>query len=215
MIVHTAARAAYTPTSRRANRTLAGTFKSVTRLYAVRRAYLARRAERHNAALAADGTYTAAQYLRRVVGATAEFVAANAISFGKAAAKAHRSLFGTNPAQEGLTVIGNHPRFTPIATYGPGESAALAQAARNHAAIVPAAPKPETPAATVEPATVTAPAAPRTSRLQVVLVAYNTFEIHNLARIGHSVDRVAYYDWAEAKNAADRLEHAAALNGAS
>lgn len=134
MTIHTAARAAYTPTSRRANRTLTGSFKSVTRLYAVRRAYLTRRAERHNAALAENGTCTAAQYLRRAVGATAEFVAANAIGFGKAAAKAHRALFGAEPAQDGLTVIGNHPRFAPIKTYGPGEHAALEHAAHVHKA---------------------------------------------------------------------------------
>jgi hypothetical protein len=136
MTIHTAARAAYTPTSRRANRARIGSFKSVTRLYAVRRAYLTRRAERHNAALTETGTYTAAQYLRRVVGATAEFVAANAISFGKAAAKAHRALYGAEPAQDGLTVIGNHPRFAPIKTYGPGKYAALEQAAHAHKATV-------------------------------------------------------------------------------
>jgi hypothetical protein len=132
MLIRQIARRITTPISQRANRARIGSFKSMARLYAVRRAYLGRRAERHNAALAEAGTYTAAQYLRHVVHATPEFIAANAIGFGKAAAKAHRALFGTSPAQDGLTVIGNHPRFTPIATYGPDEYAALTQGAHTH-----------------------------------------------------------------------------------
>jgi len=134
MTVHRIARRIATQASRRANRALTGSFNSVTRLYAVRRAYLTRRAEQHNAALAEAGHYTAAQYLRRVVGASAEFVAAYASAFGRAAAKAHRALFDTEPVQNGLTVIGNHPRFTQIATYGPDTYAALEKAAANHKA---------------------------------------------------------------------------------
>jgi hypothetical protein len=129
MLIHRVARHIATQASRRANRDRVGSFKSVTRRYAVRRAWLQRRAEKHNAALAETGTYTAAQYLRHAIGASAEFVAANAIKFGKAAAKAHRELFGAQPAQDGLTVIGNHPRFTQIATYDPGAYAALEKAA--------------------------------------------------------------------------------------
>lgn len=129
MTVRRIARHITTQASRRAHRILTGTFNSVTRRITVRRAYLVRRAEAHNAALAESGVYTAAQYLRRVIGATPEFVAANAVRFGKAAARAHRALFAAEPAQDGLTVIGNHPRFTSIATYGPGAYAALEQAA--------------------------------------------------------------------------------------
>lgn len=132
MLIRTIARRIAAQASRRANRALVGTHNSVTRIYAVRRAWLQRRAEQHNQALVEAGIYTAAQYLRRVLHATPEFVAANAIKFGKSAAKAHRELFGANPAQDGLIVIGNHPRFTQIATYGPGAYAALEQAVRTN-----------------------------------------------------------------------------------
>jgi hypothetical protein len=155
MTIHTAARAAFTPTGRRAHRILTGRFNSVVRLYAVRRAWLQRRAERHNATLAESGTYTAAQYLRHVVHASEQHIRTYAGAFGREAAKAHRALFAADPAQDGLTVIGNHPRFTAIATYGPGEHAALEQAARTHkatAALAETEPEPETPAATIDPA---------------------------------------------------------------
>lgn len=152
MTVRHIARRITTQASRRATRILTGTFNSVTRRYAVRRAYLTRRAEAHNATLAESGIYTAAQYLRRVIGATPEFVAANAVRFGKAAARAHRALFGASPAQGGLTVIGNHPRFTSIATYGPAAHAALEQAATTLNGADPTR-TPETPAATIDPAT--------------------------------------------------------------
>lgn len=156
MTVRQIARRIATATSRRANRILIGAHNSVTRLYAVRRAYLTRRADRHNAALAETGTYTAAQYLRHVLHAPEEFVARFASAFGRAAAKVHRALFAAEPAQDGLTVIGNHPRFTSIATYGPDAYAALEQAATDHkatAALKGSAPveTPAQPVATIDP----------------------------------------------------------------
>lgn len=116
MLIRQTARRIITATSRRA-------------FYAVKKAWLQRMAARHNSTLAKCGRYTVAEFLRRVIGASEAFIAANAVKIGKAAAKAHRELFGMGPAQEGLTVIGNHPRFTAIATYGPSAYSALETAA--------------------------------------------------------------------------------------
>lgn len=115
MTVRHIARRIITATSRRA-------------FYAVKKAWLQRMAARHNATLADSGRYTVAEFLRRVIGASEDFIAANAVKIGKAAAKAHRELFGTSPEQSGLTVIGNHPRLTAIASYGPDSYAALNKA---------------------------------------------------------------------------------------
>lgn len=97
-----------------------------------RRAQLTRDAQAHNESLARDGHYTAALYLTRVLGVGKRFARKYAGAFGRAAAKAHRNLFGAEPAQNGLTVIGNRPRFTQIATYGPEACAALEMAATTH-----------------------------------------------------------------------------------
>lgn len=97
-----------------------------------RRAQLTRDTQAHNESLARGGHYTAALYLTRVLGVGKRFARKYAGAFGRAAAKAHRELFGAQPAQNGLTVIGNHPRFTQIATYGPDAYAALEKATRAH-----------------------------------------------------------------------------------
>lgn len=112
MLIHTAARAAYTPTSRRANRTLAGTFKSVTRRYAVLTAYV----NRHNA-----GIVTAGQYLTEALGADAEFSARFDSPFGKAVKKAYKALHGEDPAK--IRLVTEHRRLHRAIGYLLGEPA--------------------------------------------------------------------------------------------
>ena len=99
-----------------------------------RRNQLVKAAQAHNEALAAAGQYTVALYLTRVLGLGKRHARKYASAVGRAATKAHRELFGSAPAQSGLTVIGRRPRFTQIATYGPDAYAALERAVRTHKA---------------------------------------------------------------------------------
>ena len=97
MLIHTAARAAYTATSRRAHRVLTGAFKSVARRHAVLNALTAR----YN-----EGTITAGQYLTEVLGADDEFSAAYDSPFGKAIKKAYIALHDAEPAKLRLVAVG-------------------------------------------------------------------------------------------------------------
>lgn len=118
MTIHTPATAAYTPTSRRANRALTGTFKSVGRRHAVLTAYVARR----NA-----GIVTAGQYLTEVLGADAEFSARFDSPFGKAIKKAYKALHGEDPAK--IRLVTEHRRLHRAIGYLLGEPALTVAAA--------------------------------------------------------------------------------------
>lgn len=128
----------------RAARERVGTFNSVARrgrgphstFWATRevlvRYLLVARADRHNDELAGRGYLTAAHYLREVVRAPEEFIAKYASAFGRKAAEAYRKVFGMEPTWYGLTVIGNRPRFSPIAAYSRWARVALDIATGTH-----------------------------------------------------------------------------------
>lgn len=97
MLIHTAARAAYTPTSRRANRTRIGRSNSATRL----RAVLARLTARFN-----GHRFTAAEFLASI-GADADTIRRYASQVGKHATRISREQ-GVEPKRNGLAVIVRH-----------------------------------------------------------------------------------------------------------
>ena len=99
MTIRHIARRITTQASRRANRILTGTFKSVARRYAVLDAYVAR----HNA-----GTVTAGQYLKALTG-DADFAASFDSPFGKAIKKAYKALHGEDPAK--IRLVTEHRRL--------------------------------------------------------------------------------------------------------
>jgi hypothetical protein len=111
MLIHTAARAACAPTAGRTNRILIGSFKSVTRRYAVLDAFVTR----HNA-----GTVTAGQYLKAITGDD-EFSAKYDSPFGKAIKKAYSALHGEPPAK--IRLVTEHRRLHRAIGYLLGEPA--------------------------------------------------------------------------------------------
>ena len=112
MLIHRVARHIATQASRRANRVHIGTFKSVTRRYAVLDSYVAR----HN-----EGIVTAGQYLTEVLGADAEFSARFDSPFGKAIKKAYKALHGEDPAK--IRLVTEHRRLHRAIGYLIGEPA--------------------------------------------------------------------------------------------
>jgi hypothetical protein len=153
MIVHTAARAACAPTSRRANRARIGRSDSATRL----RAVLANLTARHNGLRA-----TAAEFLASI-GADADTIRRYASQLGIRTSKLMREL-GAEPARNGLAVITRrrHAALVEVNTY-PRELLAAAAVDYNRTAhLAPAAPeseasinpepRPEAPTATIAPA---------------------------------------------------------------
>lgn len=98
MLIHTAARAAYTQAAGRAHRVLAGASNSVTRL----RTVLASLAARVN-----GNRVTAADYLTNVLGADADFVHRYGSVYGKTATKLMRES-GAEPKRNGLAVVTRH-----------------------------------------------------------------------------------------------------------
>jgi hypothetical protein len=111
MTIHTPATAAYTPTSRRANRARIGSSKSVSRRHAVLTAYV----NRHNV-----GIVTAGQYLKAITGDD-EFAAAYDSPFGKAIKKAYKALHGEDPAK--IRLVTEHRRLHRAIGYLLGEPA--------------------------------------------------------------------------------------------
>jgi hypothetical protein len=118
MLIHSAARAAYTATSRRTNRTRIGAARSVTRL----RAVLANLASRVN-----GDRVTAAAYLTSI-GADDDTIRRYASQVGKHATRIQRDS-GAEPARNGLAVVG-HRRLVAVNTY---PAAVLAEATKAYA----------------------------------------------------------------------------------
>lgn len=110
MLIHRIVRRITTQASQRANRVLVGTHNSVTRL----RSVLANLVSRVNGNHA-----TAAAYLTSTLGADAEFVRRYGSVYGKAATKAYREQYGTDPARDGLAVVrrNGHPALVRVNTY--------------------------------------------------------------------------------------------------
>jgi hypothetical protein len=96
---------------------------------------LAKAARVHNEALAADGRYTVALFMTRVLGVGKRFARKYASAFGRVVSKTAK-LLGLTPALDGLTVIGNHPRFKAIAVYDPATLAAAAPQYKRLAALI-------------------------------------------------------------------------------
>jgi hypothetical protein len=98
MTVHRIARHIATQASRRANRVLTGTFKSVSRL----RSVLGNLVARTN-----RGKVTVAEYLESI-GADADLIRRYAPTLGKHVKAAYAATHGTDPKRTGLAIVGHH-----------------------------------------------------------------------------------------------------------
>jgi hypothetical protein len=133
MTIHTPATAAYTPTSRRANRTLIGTFKSAKRHHAV----TAATADRWNRAHHPAPYLTVAGYMTDTLRMDREDARRYAPPLGGHVRKAYAAKFGHAPTDTVLVVVGRgpalaHPRIAPATAYEPGDIAVLDAGARNY-----------------------------------------------------------------------------------
>jgi hypothetical protein len=133
MLIHRVARHIATQASRRANRTLVGSFNSPARHRAVTTAT----ADRWNRAHHPAPYLTVADYMTDTLRMDREDARRYAPPLGGHVRKAYAAKFGHAPTDTVLVVVGRgpalaHPRIVTATAYEPGDIAVLNAGARNY-----------------------------------------------------------------------------------